>query len=393
MDVQAILLTGVPAESTTSAPNGFGNPEEFSAVPLVVLPVLGQPLIQRMADRLLKSGIDSVTVLNAADPSLPLMDEACRSDLNWKNVPLDQIWRAAQDVFNEMVQGGAEIVAVIRIGAYAEVDIDALLQFHFDHRNHTTQVATSDGLLDFFVLSGSRRNDAAFLLRNKLGKMRVATQPYVTDAYVNRLRTPAELRLLIVDSLLQKTCIRPIGEEVRPGIWVAPTAKIHRSVRLVAPCYVGAYARVRAGSLITRATSLEHHCMIDCGTVVEASTVLPLSYVGAGLDMMHSVAGFNRIASAKYGAQLEIDDTTLLSIVPATSALRTLSHAANLAMFLPRQIIRSFIGGRKMRPTQIGTECLPVDFNPSTAKHPASKDRQPALTPSVVAGMREYGNQ
>ena len=392
MDVRAILLTGVPAESTTSAPNDSGKLEQFSGVPLVALPVLGQPLVQRMATRLLKSGVDSVVVLNAADPNLPLMEEA-RGNLNWKNVAQDQVWRAAEDEFSELVQGGAELVIVIRAGAYAEVDIDALLQFHFDRRNHTTQVSTSDGLLDFFVLSGSRRNDAAFLLRNKLGKMRVATEPYFTEGYVNRLRTPAELRLLIVDSLLLKTCIRPAGKEVRPGIWVAPNARIHRTVRLVAPCYIGPYVRVRAGSLITRATSLEHHSLIDCGTVIEASTVLPLSYVGAGLDLMHSIAGMNCIASAKHGAQVEVEDKTLISILPATSTLRTLSHAANFIAFLPRQMVRSLAGGRKMRPSQILAECPPADFNPNTAKHPASKERQPALTPSVVAGMREYGNQ
>lgn len=392
MDVRAILLTGVAAEDTTSAPNHFGKPEEFSAIPLVLLPVLGQPLVQRVANRLLKSGIDSVTVLNAADPALPLVQEA-RGDLNWKDVPADQVWRAAEDEFNCLVQNGAELVLLIRAGAYVEIDIEALLQSHFDHRNHTTQVVAGDGLLDFFVLSGSRRNDAAFLFRNKLGKMRVSTQPYFTDAYVNRLRTPADLRLLVVDSLLLKTCIRPIGEEVRPGIWVSPTARVHRSVRLVAPCYVGPYARIRAGALITRATSLEHHAIIDCGTVVEASTVLPLSYVGVGLDLMHSVAGFNKIASAKHGAEVELEDRSLISVLPTTSTLRTLAHAANLIAFLPRQMIRSFVGGRKMRPSQAGTECLPVDFNPSTAKHPASKELQPALTPSVVSGMREYGNQ
>ena len=392
MDVRAILLTGVAAESTTSAPNHFGKPEEFSAVPLVLLPVLGQPLIQRIANRLLRSGIDSVSVLNAADPAMPPVQEA-RGNLNWKDVPGDQIWRAAEDEFSHLVQNGAELVILIRAGAYVEVDIDPLLQFHFDRRNQITQVAAADGLLDFFVLSGSRRNDAAFLFRNKLAKMRVPTESYVTGAYVNRLRTPADLRLLIVDSLLLKTCIRPIGEEVRPGIWVSPTARIHRSVRLVAPCYVGPYARVRAGALITRATSLEHHAIVDCGTVVEASAVLPLSYVGAGLDLMHSVAGFNRIASAKHGAEVEVEDRSLISILPAASTLRTLAHAANLIAFLPRQMIRSFVGGRKMRPSQAGTECPAVDFNPSAAKHPASKELHPALTPSVVSGMREYGNQ
>jgi carbonic anhydrase/acetyltransferase-like protein (isoleucine patch superfamily) len=393
MDVRAILLTGVPPEpGTASADAVAGTPEHFSGTPFVLLPVLGQPLVQRIADRLMQCGVDSVTVLNTADPCLPLIQEARRSDVKWKDVSAEQVWRAAEDEFQELVQAGAELVIVIRAGAYSEVEIDPLLQFHLDRRNHTTQVIAPDGPLDFFVLSGSRRNDAAFLLRSKLTRMRLQTQPFLSDAYVNRLRSSAEMRKLVVDSLMLKTRIQPMGEQVRPGIWIGSGARVDRSVRLVAPCYIGPHARVRAGSLITRASSLEHHTVVDCGTVVEASTVLPLSYIGAGLDLTHSVVGFKRILSIKYSAELEVEDKTLVSELPTTSALRTLSHAANLISFLPRQMLQSVFSGRKLRESQVVPECPPVEFDPGTVARPAAKERQ-GLTPSVVAGMRDYGNQ
>lgn len=393
MDVRAILLVGVPPESSDHAVAiAPDSTETFSGVPLSLLPMLGRPLLHRIAVRMKQAGIESVSVLNAADDSLPMVADAHRADLNWKNVAADQVWRAAEEEFDALVVDGAELVVVVRLGAYAEVEIDPLLQFHLDRRNHTTQVVAGDGPLDFIVLSGSRRNDAAFLLRNKLTKMRVQTQPFHTNGYVNRLRNATDLRRLVLDSFSLKTSIQPAGEQVRPGIWVAAGARVDRSVRLVAPCYVGSAAKVRAGSLITRGSSIEHHCVVDCGTVLEASTLLPLSYLGPGLDLMHSVVGANRIVSVKYAAELEVTDPALVTTVPATSALRTLSDAANLIAFVPRQMFRSLFGERKARVTQVDPECPATNFDPGAVANSVAQDRQP-LTSSVAAGMREYGNQ
>jgi hypothetical protein len=392
MDIRAIVLTGVPAESHNgSFSTSADSQETFSGIPLGLIAMLGRPVLHRLADRLSKSGIDSISVINAADPFASLVAEAYRPDLRWKNISPDQVWRAAEDEFNELVQAGAELVIVIRLGGYAEVEIDPLLQFHFDRRNHTTQVIAADGPLDFFVLSGSRRNDAAFLFRNRLHKMRVSTPTFITHSYVNRLRTSADFRRLTLDSFALKTPIDPAGEQVRPGVWIGKGAKVDRSARLVAPCYIGDYARVRAGSLITRGSSLEHHSVVDCGSVVEASTLLPFSYLGAGLDLAHSVVGFRRIASVKYHTELDVEDSTLVSSISSVSAVRTLGHAANLIAFLPRQMIRSFLGGRSLRPSQVDPECPPANFDPAAVTKAAVQDRQP-LTPSVV-GVREYGNQ
>jgi NDP-sugar pyrophosphorylase family protein len=197
---------------------------------------------------------------------------------------------------------------------------------------------------------------------------------------------------LVLDSFALKTSIQPVGEQVRPGVWVGCGARVDRGVRLVAPCYVGASSKIRAGALITRGSSIEHHCIIDCGTVVESSTLLPLSYLGAGLDLMHSVVGTKRIVSVKYSAELAVEDATLVSAVPATSALRTLSHATNLLAFVPRQMIRSIFGQRKLRKSHADVECPEPTFDPGAVARPVAQDRQ-SLTSTVVAGMRDYGNQ
>jgi len=392
MDVRAVVLIGFPGElndSSSSVPESF---ENFAGVPLGLLPILGQPVLHRVVDRLKSAGIDSLSVLNAAEPTSPLVEDARREDFKWQNVTSSQAWRAAEEEFDALARGGAELVLVLRLGPYAEIEIDPLLQFHLDQRNHTTQVCAADGLLDFFVLSGSRRNDAAFLLRNKLGKMRVQTRRFTTDGYVNRLQTAADLRQLTIDSLLQKTSIRPNGEQFRPGVWVASGAKIERNVRLVAPCYIGPSTRVRSGSLITRGSSIEHHSVVDCGTVVEASTLLPLSYLGAGLDLVHSVVGLKRMSSVKYSAELETEDRSLVSVIPASSLWRTVHDASRLIAFVPHQLLKKLFGGRKLQSAVPYPESSDKAFNPRPVARPVAQECQP-LTSSVVTRMREYGNQ
>ena len=393
MDIRAILLAGVPIDSDpTSGEARSAAPEAFSGVPLSFLPLLGCPILRRITDRLRKSGIDSISVLRAAPSISPLLEDLRLSDPDCKEVPGDQLWRAAEEEFENLVQAGAELVILIRVGAYAEVELDPLIQFHLDQRSHITQVMAADGLIDFFVLSGSRRNDAAFLLRHSLRKTRVQTRPFETLGYVNRLQTPADLRALALDSLMKKTSIQPLGTEIRPGVWVARGARVNRDVRLVAPCYIGPSSKIRAGALITRGSSIEHHCVVDCGSVVEASTLLPLSYLGAGLDLTHSVLGSRRVFSVKHNAQLEVGDATLVSMLPNTSALRTLNHAANLITFVPRQIVRSLIGERRQRESQVDSKCpSPGSFDPGAVTRPVTQER--ALSSGVVAGMREYGNQ
>ena len=385
MDVRAILLIGNPDASdvATASPDR----ESFSGVPLSLLPVLGKPLLHRFVDRLKKAGIDSIAVLNTGECSSPLVEDARRSDLKWKDVSAQQAWREAEEQFDEFVHSGADLVLLVRLGTYTEIEIDPLIQFHLDQRNHVTQVAQENGALDFFVLSSSRRNDAAFLLRSKLVKMRVSAKPFMTRGYVNSLRNAADFHRLVLDSFSLKTSIQPAGEQVRPGIWIGTGARVHRSVRLVAPCYVGPYSKVRKGALITRGSAIEHHSVVDCGSVVEASTLLPLSYLGAGLDLSHSILGNKRIVSMKYRAELEVEDKSLVSAVPAASALRTLQDAANLATFIPRQFIRSFIGGSKPKPAPAEVEC-PSGFDAAAVTRPAVQEHA-ALTSSVIARVRE----
>jgi hypothetical protein len=126
---------------------------------------------------------------------------------------------------------------------------------------------------------------------------------------------------------------------------------IEKGARVLAPAFIGESARVRAGAVITRCSSIEHHAQVDCGSVVENSSVLPYSYVGAGLDLAHSVAGMRQVANLRRDVIVEIADPKLIDQVSATAGRNVLSSAAEFLSYLPRIAWQGiFTGGRQPQP-------------------------------------------
>ncbi len=337
MDVRAIILLG-PA----TLPNA---PESLGGVPIALLDVLGRPMLHRVLDRLQRYGISGVTVIGDAGPNATrFLARALRPDFEWVAPSGQALWHAAQRVFAEKAQDGSDVIIAIRLGPYAELDYEQLLQFHLDQNSRVTAVTDGAGeLLGTFVISASRRNDAAYLLRHRLKEFRTPLVRYPFAGYVNRLAGAADFRRLAVDAFCGRVQITPQGRQVRPGIWIAEGARVHRGARILAPAFIGEHAKLRASAVVTRCGVLEHHTEVDCGTVVEDSTVLPYTVVGAGLDVSHSVVGFGRIAHLHRQVEVEVEDPKLVGSVVA-APLRALGQAASLATYLPFNFIRGLFG-------------------------------------------------
>ncbi|HSB74119.1 MAG TPA: hypothetical protein VLC12_00635, partial [Terriglobales bacterium] len=242
--------------------------------------------------------------------------------------------------------------------------------------------------LDAAVIQGGRRNDASFLIRNGLRALRAPAEPYITPAYVNRLESAHDLRRLAQDALLMRCDIRPDGRELKPGVWVGQHARIHRTARVLAPAFVGTRAKLRAASVVTRCSVVEHHAEVDCGTVLEDTSVLPYTYVGTGLDASHAVAGFGRVVHLRRQVEVEINDPRLLGTVAASPSWRMLKSAAALAAYLPVQATRGLIaGGRRMVSTgSAGGEGEPA---PAPRHHPASLE--PTSEPVSASNQGQFG--
>lgn len=293
MAASAILVVGnrsllSPGDDESPSVDGTEPP----ATPIAALEILGQSIVEHTIARLHNAGIHAVSVVHEVGFSLT----AGR--------------RFVPDVLMKQARKGFEKVLLIRLGAYAEVDCADLLRFHGEAGSAVTRVCDNSGPLDFWVLDSA----PAIGSRLDLDLPSDANPPsdYLTRGYVNRLQGARDFRRLVVDAFQGRCAIQPRGREVNPGIWIDDGARVHRSARMVAPAYIGRGTRVRAAALITRFSNLERRCLVDYGTAIEDSSVLPYTHVGRGLDVAHAVVEGGRLMNLSRNVTVTIRDANLI---------------------------------------------------------------------------------
>jgi hypothetical protein len=263
--------------------------------------VLGQTVLGRTIEQLLRGGLDSVAVVaNDSFASAVLGEERVSF------CSASDVWQSA----SETIAGvSAEAVLVMRLGAYVEFDPADLLQTHINRRTRLTRACTDAGPLDLWVMDPATIS-ASDNLRQVLQRDR-ADLYYVTG-YVNPLASPRDLRQLICDALAARCRFRPHGFEVKPGIWMGQGAQVERSARIVAPAFIGHNSKIGDQCLITRGSNVESNSEVDYGTVVEDSSVLSNTYVGIGLDLSHSMVEGNNLLNLQHEVVLKISDPVVL---------------------------------------------------------------------------------
>jgi hypothetical protein len=373
MDIRGLIL--VDASDATSEPLLNGSP-------LAMMDVTGASPLVRMVERLRHFGVSPITIIAegaACADYGPLPHEAtCLPAVSGR------FWRVAEGTFNELAQK-ADLVLLIRLGAYAEIDFGELVQSHLQGHHRVSQGTWGAEHLEIFCLSAARRNDAASLFRSRLRRCRSERDFFAHQGYVNPLASLDDLRQFCIDVLTMRTETPPAGLEIRPGIWAASTASIEKGSRILAPAFIGSSARIRGGAVITRCTSIEHHAQVDCGTIVENSTVLPYVYLGAGLDLAHSVASAGHIANLRRHVTVDVADATLLGQVSFTTGRKLFSFAA----YLPARI-SSLFGKAAAQPASVN------GHQPRPALVPRVPVRGSKSADDLVSNLavaRRYGNQ
>jgi hypothetical protein len=381
MEIRALILVN-------SANSARAAQASFPAAPLALLDVAGRSALDRLAERVQRQGVSRVTAIIEGDSQLLGPSVALSPGIERQTAPAERFWRASENAFNDLGQGSTDVVLIIRLGAYLELDVEKLVQCHLEGQCRVTRAVQGRSPLDAFCVYGSRRNDAASIFRSRFGGCRGDWTPFPHEGYVNALADPRDLRQFAIDMLTLKTETRPSGKEIRPGIWIAPQAAIEKGARLVAPAFVGSSARIRSGAVVTRCTTIEHHAEVDCGTVVENSTLLPYSSVGAGLDLAHSLAGMGQIANLRRGATVEVSDASLVGLVSAAGGRKLWSAAAHL----PRKLWQAI--------SQPADSTLhPEDAEGDRAVVPVLNEAAPEtktpgeFAPNLAVATRRYGNQ
>jgi hypothetical protein len=275
---------------------------------LANLDVLGDSLIGRVADELKRGGIESVTVFSED----PLGHDGL--DVRVKGYSPEDLWPAVSRELLACRDSGTDTVLIMRLGPYAELDVADMLQYRADRDAAVVRGFDQQGALDIWVVDPDRicgdaeAADTASLPA-QLSREAVV---YEVRGYVNALEHPRDLRRLAVDGLNLRCRLRPRGFEVRPGVWMAEGAQIERGSRLVAPAFIGKNVCVSQQGLVTRGSSIECNSVVDYGTVIENTSILPNTYVGIGLDVCHSIVDGNRLLNLHRDVLLEIEDSAVI---------------------------------------------------------------------------------
>ncbi len=361
--------------------------EAGTGLPLAQLDVLGASVAQRTADALLAAGVSAVTVLSAdARAEVP---HVVAGPLRYVKSSSEELWNDARKLYEALAEGGADTVLLIRLNSYCEIDWKRLLARQQASTERLTRVwQSTTEPLDIYVVDPRFQRDTNFLFHNRLTHPRLAAGRYqVTEAeYVHGLRNARDLREIAADALNLGCAMRPVGREVRPGVWMAEGSRVDAGVRLVAPVYIGKRARVRMGAVITRGSALEHHSSVDCGTVIENTTVLPFATVGAGLELSQTIVGNHQVMDLKRNVAVDIYDHTLLDEAAHNAGVRLVSKAVSLATYIPMQFWRGITERHALPELSAGNVCADLKTI-SSEKKPAA----PALRPGFV--MERYGNQ
>jgi NDP-sugar pyrophosphorylase family protein len=221
-------------------------------------------------------------------------------------------------------QQGIEHSFVVSASVYAEADLLDLFYFHREARQAATSSRDREGPLELWVVDCAKAQEAH--LPSLLTQVDPAAASYFIRDYVCRLTHPRALRQLVSDVLSGRCAMRPAGREVKPGIWVGDGAEIHRRARIVAPAYIGAGCQVQQDTVITRCSSIEKNCYVDCGTVVEDSSILGNTHVGIWLDVCHAVVSGNKVLNLEFEVLLEISDPSVMRSTSETEKGFDFSH-------------------------------------------------------------------
>jgi NDP-sugar pyrophosphorylase family protein len=281
---------------------------------------LGKSSLERTVRRLQHAGLHSISIVGPGD----LAEFVGQLSRKYRGITFVRQTSALNIDGLPQVEKRAEKVLVMQLGAYVEFNVVDVLQFHEATQESVIRLYDREGPLDVWVIdvqSGQFDGDVSWLCGVKTS----ASSSYLVDGYVNRLRNWQDLRTLTTDIFLGRCEGKPSGREKTPGIWVADGARVHRSASIVAPAYIGQRARVGAGAVITRLSSVERCCDVGAGTLVENSTILPYTRVGNELRVSHALADGARLISMGTNVTVTVSDERLLSSTAPASRGRFVS--------------------------------------------------------------------
>ena len=301
MRVSAVLVLTNRTVSTST----LGDFARAHRTPLACVEVLGQSVLEHTVGYLQRTGIKNISVVGPRSVACNYRVEVAQTDA------YSDRWTAAECVVTRYAKQGIDTVFLLEIGPYAEVDYAGALRFHRDSGAAVTQLCDAEGPLNGWVVNTATFRKASDS-RSAFFGLGATFSPYRVEGYVNRLVRPGDVRKLVSDAFLKRCAISPRGREIKPGVWIADNASVHRSARVVAPAYIGSSTAIGASTLITRFSNIERNCRVGRGTVVDSSSILPHTIVGEGLDVAGAIVDGDQYVDLQRNLAVDIVDPQLV---------------------------------------------------------------------------------
>lgn len=320
----------------------------FLRGPIEFVELLGQSLLERTVQQFCDANFKTTLVLHPK--ALGVTPQFRRVPEDLKVVVAEDVWSAALSVLSTYSNMGIDCAALTISNAYAEADLLDLMSFHCSGGQAVTRASDPQGPLDLWVVNSNGDH------RRVVGEWRAAlssrdVDSYFIQQYVKRLGSADDFRQLVADSLMSRCSLRPVGSQLRPGVWVDAGVQIRSGARVVGPAYLGRNSIVGEGALITRSSNIESGSHIDYGTAVEDTSVLSDTYVGMWLDVRHSLVYANRLLNIERDVLVEVSDPNLVrsNVAGDKAALRP--EAAEMADKAPvrRSLNEHHAFGRNMQ--------------------------------------------
>jgi len=103
-----------------------------------------------------------------------------------------------------------------------------------------------------------------------------------------------------------------------PGIWTALSTRISPSAQVKAPCWLGRNVLVGPDAVIGPNAVIEDGCIIEAAAEITASYVSRDTLVGQGLELSHSLAAGSTLINWQTGSMAEVPDAFVLCALRRT---------------------------------------------------------------------------
>ena len=138
-------------------------------------------------------------------------------------------------------------------------------------------------------------------------------------------------------------------------MWVGEGVSLADSAKVVGPSYIGDRTVVRADATVGPFASVERDCLVDCGTTIERSTILPDTYLSSGILIRHALVDGSYLEDLRSGAIADLLPSGLAGSMPSSNrAARTTSESeAELFLRFGNVVSDSAQGSPEWREMQL----------------------------------------